>query len=58
MEVTNQMAKEITEDIRAEEFVKLKSISILKSQSKFLYDNKISPQKLLAKAINELMEEN
>ena len=43
------------EEILTEKFVRLKSISITKEQSEFLYKNKISPQKLLSKSINDLM---
>jgi hypothetical protein len=49
--------KEIPLDIKSEEFVKVRSISITKDQSDFLYKNKISPQKLFAKAITELMSD-
>ena len=51
------MAKEIPEDLKTVKYVRLSNLSISKEQSDFLYANKVSPQKLLEKAINELMKD-
>ena len=48
---------EIPEHLRSEQFVRLKSMSISKAQSDFLYKHKVSPQKLLADAIEKLMKD-
>lgn len=49
------MTNEIPQEVRAKKYVKLKSIGITEEQSQWLYENKVSPQALLAHTIDKLM---
>lgn len=51
------MTKEIPEKLKTKKYVKLRSISISEEQSKWLYENKVSPQALLSDAIDSLMKD-